>query len=237
MKQLHITFLLTLLISMISIEATAHDIEVANSDGMTIYYRWANNYTELSVSYRGDDISSYSNEYTGSVVIPDTVTYNGSIYSVTSIGGKAFYYCTGLTSVTIPNSVTSIGGSAFLGCTGLTSVTIGNSVTSIGGSAFSGCTGLTSVTIPNSVTSIYNSAFSGTGIYANSPDGVFYVDKWACGYKGTMPSNTAISLKGGTVGIAGDAFSGFNNLTSVNIPNSVTSIGSYAFRDCDLGYK
>ena len=78
---------------------------------------------------------------------------------VTSIGENTFYGCTGLTSVTIPNSVTRIGGYAFYGCTGLTSVTIPNSVTRIGGFAFCGCTGLASITIPISVTEIGNSAF------------------------------------------------------------------------------
>jgi len=80
---------------------------------------------------------------------------------VTGIGNYAFSGCTGLTSVTIPNSVTSIGKSAFSYCSGLTSVTIPNSVTGIGNYAFRGCTGLTSVTIPNSVTSIGNYAFYG----------------------------------------------------------------------------
>ena len=81
--------------------------------------------------------------------------------SVTSIGGSAFWGCSGLTSVTIPNNVTSIGRSAFYNCSGLTSVTIPNSVTSIGQYAFSGCSGLTSVTIPNSVTIIEYGTFSG----------------------------------------------------------------------------
>ena len=81
--------------------------------------------------------------------------------SVTSIGRSAFYGCSGLTSVTIPDSVTSICRRAFYGCSGLTSVTIPDSVTSIGSGAFSGCSGLTSVTIPDSVTSIGQSAFSG----------------------------------------------------------------------------
>ena len=85
-----------------------------------------------------------------SVVIPNTIT---------TIGGKAFYKCTGLTSIDIPNSVTSIGDNAFYQCSSLTSITIPNSVTSIGGGAFYNCSGLTSVTIPDGVTSIGNYAF------------------------------------------------------------------------------
>ena len=77
------------------------------------------------------------------------------------IGSLAFFECSSLTSVNIPNSVTSIGESAFLGCSSLTSVTIGNGVTSIGEGAFYGCSSLTSVTIPNSVTSIGGDAFYG----------------------------------------------------------------------------
>ena len=81
--------------------------------------------------------------------------------SVTSIGNNAFSSCSSLTSIAIPNSVTSIGGGAFYNCSGLTSVTIPNSVTSIGYDAFYNCSGLTSVTIPNSVTSIGETAFFG----------------------------------------------------------------------------
>ena len=152
--------------------------------------------------------------------------------SVTSIGYKAFRDCRGLTSITIPNSVTSIGGSAFSGCSGLTSITIPNSVTSIGGDAFYGCSGLTSVNIPNSVTSIGSSAFDGTAWYNNQPDGLVYAGKVAYKYKGNMPENTSITIKDGTLGIAGSAFSYCSSLTSVTIPNSVTSIGNYAFSGC-----
>ncbi|MBD5360649.1 MAG: leucine-rich repeat domain-containing protein, partial [Bacteroides sp.] len=108
-----------------------------------------------SVTYRN------SLRYSGKVVIPASVNYNGKEYSVTSIDCGAFYGCSALTAVVIPSSVTSIGRSAFSGCIRLTSVAIPNSVTSIGESAFYCCSGLTSVEIPNSVTSIGESAFYG----------------------------------------------------------------------------
>ena len=127
------TWLATIAVLLCSITANAHDFEV---DG--IYYNVTSN-TEVSVTYRGIFYDSYNNEYSDNVVIPSTVTYSGNEYSVTSIGNYAFYECSGLTSVTIPNSVTRIGESAFCKCSGLTSVTIPNSVTSIGSSAFSGC--------------------------------------------------------------------------------------------------
>ena len=104
-------------------------------------------------------VKSCDVNYSGGLVIPESITFENSIYSVTSIGNSAFSYCSSLTSVTIPNSVTSIGDPAFYGCRSLTSVTIPNSVTSIGNRAFCRCHSLTSVTIPNSVTSIGNAAF------------------------------------------------------------------------------
>ena len=138
----------TLLVAAICALSTwAEDFEV---DG--IYYNILTDKTnEVAVTYRGSFYYSYSDEYTGSVTIPSSVTYNGTTYSVTSIGNSAFYYCHGLTSVTIGNSVTSIGNSAFSCCDALTSVTIPNSVTSIGSRAFEGCSGLTYLSIPNSV--------------------------------------------------------------------------------------
>ncbi len=93
----------------------------------------------------------------GNIVIPSTI--NG--YPVVSIGSNAFYYCTNLTSVVIPNTVTSIGVGAFDSCTSLTSVVIPNSVVSIGVRAFINCASLTNVVIPNSVVNIDNYAFAG----------------------------------------------------------------------------
>ena len=163
--------------------------------------------------------------------------------SVTSISGKAFCRCTSLTSITIPNSVTSIGYNAFYGCKSLTSITIPNSVTSIGFDAFDYCTSLTSITIPNSVTSIGTSVFLGctslTKIDVDSSNPNY------CSYDNilfTKDKSELIQCPGGRSGdytipnsvtsIGNYAFEGCRSLTSITIPNSVTSIGWCAFSGC-----
>ena len=211
--------------------ASAYDIEVKNADGVTIYYNYINDGTELEVTFRGRSFDSYSNEYQGNVAIPEEVTYMNRTRKVTSIGDDAFYDCSGLTSVTIPNSVTRIGDHAFSSCSGLTSVTIPNSVTSIGGSAFSGCSGLTSVTIPNSVKSIGGSAFNEcSGLTSVTiPNSVTSIGEWAFGYCSGL---TSVIIPNSVTSIGGSAFEGCSGLTSVTIPNSVKSIGIYAFYRC-----
>ena len=152
--------------------------------------------------------------------------------SVTNIGDYAFSGCIGFTSIIIPDSVTNIGAGAFEYCTKLTSIKIPDSVTSIGNYAFLGCSSLTNITIPDRITSIGDGVFFDTLWYNAKPDGLIYINKVLYGYKGTMPSNTKIDITPGTVCIADYAFHDCIGLTSVTIPDSVTSIGVSAFSLC-----
>ena len=210
----------------VSLPSLAHDFEV---DG--IYYEITDETSKtVEVTYRGSSYYSYQ-EYGGSVVIPDSVSYNGTTYSVTSIKGYAFNGCSGLTSVTIGNSVTSIGGYAFYDCSRLTSVTIPNSVTSIGDSAFYGCSRLTSVTIPNSVTSIGGYAFHDCSrltsvTIPNSVTSIGIGAFYGC------TGLTSVTIPNSVTSIGDNAFYGCTGLTSVTIPNSVTTIDAFAFSRC-----
>ena len=163
-----------MLISTLSV--WAHDFEVNG-----IFYKIMTN-TSVYVSYKGDNVIDFSDEYSGSINIPPTVTYNGKTYTVEGVWNNAFKYCTGVTSITIPNTVTTINQSAF-SVTGITSIEIPSSVTTIGQDAFNSCeslktayigggtiqsrafyyaTKLEEVTLGNNVTEIQSVAFDET---------------------------------------------------------------------------
>ncbi len=211
--------LLFLLLAILPMVASADKVEI---DG--IYYNLVNKAKQA-------EVTSNPNKYSGEVVIPSSVTYNDVEYSVTSIGGSAFYGCTSLTSVTIPNSVTSIGTEAYRGCTSLTSITIPYSVTSIGESVFSSCSGLTSITIPNSVTNIGNWAFSScSGLTSITiPNSVTIIDSYAFA---NCSGLTSITFGNSVTSIGNYAFERCSGLTSIFIPASVSSINSSVFTGC-----
>ena len=165
---------------------------------------------DLQYSYDSENMTAtviHSN-YIGSITVPSTTTYEGQTYTVTAIGDRAFFGCSGLTSITLSESITTIGERAFRGCTGLTRINIPNTINSIGANAFQGCTGLITATYPSGASSI------GAGIFSNC--------------SGLM----SIDLPRSTTSIVENAFLGCSGLTSIYIPQTVSSIGEGAFAQC-----
>ena len=223
-------------------------------------YTMANVVSEIEIDgiVQPNVISSYTFNTTGEHIVKYTLVNDTTIgdnafkqcvqmtevtipNSVTTIGNNAFSRCSGLTLIDIPNSVTSIGEEAFSRCTGLTSVTIGNSVRSIGGYAFSTCTGLTSIFIPNSVNNVGQAIFGGCNnlisIIVDNSNGKYdsrnncnaiietSTNKLVIGCSNSIIPNSVTS-------IGHWAFNNFTELTSIIIPSSITSIGKGAFSDC-----
>ncbi len=190
-----------------------------------------------------------------SVTIPSSVTSIGSSAffgcssltevsipnSVTSMGSSVFSGCSSLTSITLPNNMESIGNEMFFGCRTLTDIIIPNNVTNIGSSAFSGCSSLTSIIIPSSVTNIGTSVFFGcnslTSITVAEGNTIYHADQnclietasktLIAGCKNSIiPTDESVTI------IGDFAFANYNSLTSITIPNNVTSIGNSAFYAC-----
>lgn len=216
-------FRLLLLASAIaaSLSAAAYDFESAG-----IYYNITGDNT-VEVTYSDRD----NNTYSGSVSVPETVTNNGTEYSVTKIGEYAFQG-SAVTSVYMPESITSIGTSAFSGCQNLESVTLPESLTTFGSYAFSSCKSLKAIKIPSVVTTITDRCFSGCSSLESVtiPEGVTDIGGVAffgCNLK-------ALTLPESLEAIGSSAFYGNQSLKSVNIPAKVKKIEAQAFSHCGL---
>ena len=222
---------------------------IANADAIEINGIYYNLLTKNKTA----EVARNPNKYSGSIVIPESVNYNGVEYNVTSIGESAFTVCYELSSISIPNKIIEIKKSAFSRCTGLSSITLPDSLTTIGDFAFDGCV-FTTITIPKNVTSIGEWAFedcnnlssitlpdsikeikSRTFLRCRNlasvsiPNGVTRIDGAA--FAGcTSLSN--ISLPDNITIIYGELFLGCTSLTSINIPNNVTTIWTNAFSGC-----
>ena len=170
---------------------------------------------------------------TGSAVIPEQILWADIYYTVTGIGEDAFWNCTDLTSIAMPDLLERIGDFAFGGCINLTNITFPfNRLQSIGKGAFSNCIRLTSLTIPNSVTSIGEGAFWNCSSLTSLtiPNSFTSIEKSAF-YE--CSGLTSVTIPNSVKSIGGSAFSGCSGLTSVTIPNSVKSIGEDAFDGCN----
>ncbi|MBR0502648.1 MAG: leucine-rich repeat domain-containing protein [Paludibacteraceae bacterium] len=202
-------------------------------EGKTLKYEVARN--EATVSKRSEKIS-------GDVKIPQSVTFAGKEYKVTSIGDEAFGWCTSLTSVIIPSSVKTIGERAFEGCDSLTNVIIPNGVTKIKEAAFGSCGGLTNVSLPKSVKTIGECPFWGKNLKSIN---VAKDNSHYCSENGVLfdaPKKTLIQYPIGTKGkyvipnsvntIGPGAFMYCDSLTDVTISNNVEIIGRGAFGAC-----
>lgn len=199
---------------------------------------WAQTFTVDNLKYTVADADAgtveligYKEQPTGKLVIPSTVTCDGTEYSVTRIGNEAFGFCYNLTGITIPEGVTHMGFGAFQYCTSLEQVAIPEGVTSIENWTFGYCSALTEMTIPGSVTSIGDNAFYKC-VSLNQvtiPESVTSFGKDAFR---SCTLLTQMTIPDGVTSIGEGAFRGCTSLTQMIIPNSVTSIGNWTFEGC-----
>ena len=184
-----------------------------------------------------------STSLSGTLEIPSVVSSGGNSYKVYSIGSSAFYDCSYLNLITIPEGIVEIGNYAFYDCSALTLITLPSTLTTIGSNAFSGCTGLSSITIPEKVTSIGSSAFrycklsefrgQGNSYYTIDDNRALIVDGGATLLAYAVANlKTSYLIPEGVTEIGAYTFYNHGSLTSITIPEGVTSIGTWAFSYC-----
>ena len=211
-----------------------YDFSAIAPSGQTLYYKIISNGSKVAVTSQNSSSPYYNSYPTGHLIIPDSVTYGGITYPVLQIGDYAFFYCSGLTSVTIPNTITDINQYAFQGCSSLTSLTIPSSVTQIGYCAFYYCSGLTTI--------VFNAINCRISIDATTTRGVFYycnnIRSFTLGEDvSIIPNRLCYGLSGlqeffsyATIAPmpGSDAFSGVSSFIDVHIPCG--SLSSYYSR-------
>ena len=225
------------------------EFEIKSEYGDIVFKILSTNDRTCEITFKGSTYDEVEDEYTGNIVIPEKITFIGEEYTVTSIAANAFSGCTGLTSITIPNSVTSIGDYAFASCSSLASVTIPNSVTKINDSSFDNCTALKNMHIEDASTALSlgydnnpsSATGKGQGLFYDSPLVTLYIGRDLsypasnnAGYSPFMNKRELTSLTIGdkVTSIGENAFAGCSGLTNVTIGASVTTIGLSAFSGC-----
>jgi hypothetical protein len=230
MKQFR-SFYLIFVFLCVKLNAYAYDIAVENEYGVTIYYSFCSK-KELEVVDQNQGNYLYARPasiYSGNVVIPEEVTYEGKTYTVIGIGAYAFHEST-VTSVILPNTIINIAVNAFQNCNTLTSLTIPNSVFIIGECAFGGCSALKTVNFGDNVERIYREAFYNcTSLSSAIFKKVKYIDDDA--FRNCSGLETII-LGDSLLHIGESAFYGCSGFSSLVIPNSVTELGSQVFMEC-----
>ena len=212
-------FISILTLVLASLSASAEEFEVNGINYMPI--------SDNEVSVTSDNRNDGGLEYSGDIVIPKEVQWNGKTYQVAELGGGAFYQCTKVTSVTLPNTIRAIGERCFESCFNLTSINLPNSIKDIGRLAFLWCTRLASITLPKNLEFIKDGCFDGCESLESVviPDGVIEIQTGAFNQCFSLES---VEIPNSVVRIGSGAFE-YTSLSTVVIPNSVAELGNDAF--------